>query len=263
MSRYRNAIIVAVVLAWIPVVLVADSGGSGGVSPAGQRLLGVGTWLLLLGLLAREPVRVRAQVAVVVAFATLIEYTFSYELHVYIYRLHNVPWYVPPGHGMVYLGALAIGRSNLVTERSRAFITATIAAAGLYAAWGLIFNGRHDVLGVLWFGCLVFFLFRAPIPTVFVGAFVVVSYLELIGTGVGAWTWQTKDPILHWIRMGNPPTGAAGGYGFFDAAALALAPRIEAALARRRLRRIEAVEDVVVEQPVAAHGAAAVSVIDA
>jgi hypothetical protein len=158
---------------------------------------------------------------------------------------------------------VAIGRSALVSARSRGFITATITVAGLYAAWGLIFNGRHDVLGVLWFGCLVFFLFRAPLPTVFVGAFVVVSYLELIGTGVGAWTWQTRDPIMHLIRMGNPPTGAAGGYGFFDAAALALAPRIEAALARRRLHRPEGGEQVVVEQPVAAHGAPAVSVIDA
>jgi len=258
-SRYRNAIIVAAVLTWIPVVLIADSGGSGGVSPIGQRLLGVGTWILLVGLLAREPVRVRAQVAVVVAFATLIEYTFSYELHVYVYRLHNVPWYVPPGHGMVYLGALAIGRSALVSTRSRGFIAATITVAGLYAAWGLIFNGRHDVLGALWFGCLVFFLFRAPQPTVFVGAFVVVSYLEVIGTGVGAWTWQTVDPVMHVIRMGNPPTGAAGGYGFFDAAALALAPRIEAALVRRRQGR----EEIVVEQPVAAHRTPAVSTIDA
>jgi hypothetical protein len=263
-SRYRNATIVVVVLAWIPLVLAADSSGGGGVSALGQRLLGVGTWLLLFALLAREPVRVRAQVGVVVAFATLIEYTFSYELHVYVYRLHNVPWYVPPGHGMVYLGALAIGRSALVSNRSRAFITATIAVAGGYAAWGLIFNGRHDVLGVLWFGCLVFFLFRAPLPTVFVGAFVVVSYLELIGTGVGAWTWQTRDPILRWISMGNPPTGAAGGYGFFDAAALALAPGIEAALARRRvLRRTQRGEEVVVEQSVAAQRTPAVSPIDA
>jgi len=182
---------------------------------------------------------------------------------VFQYRFDNVPWYVPPGHGMVYLGALAIGRSVLVRNRSRGFITATIVVAGLYAAWGLIFNGRHDLLGVLWFGCLVFFLFRAPLPTVFVGAFVVVSYLELIGTGVGAWTWQTRDPILHWISMGNPPTGAAGGYGFFDAAALAMAPRIEAALARRRPSGRQRGEEIIVEEPVAAHRAPAVSAIDA
>jgi hypothetical protein len=258
--RHRNAAIVAVVLAWIPVVLLLDSGGAGGASPAGQRLLGIGTWVLLLGLLAGESRRTRIQVAVVVGFATLVEYTFSYELHVYVYRLHNVPWYVPPGHGMVYLGAIAIGRSALVSARSRGFITVTMLAAGTYAGWGLIFNGRHDVLGVLWFGCLVFFLLRAPQPTLFVGAFVVVSYLELIGTGIGAWTWQTVDPVMHVVRMGNPPTGAAGGYGFFDAAALALAPRIDAALARRWGQRGE---ELVVQEPVASHRTPAVSAVDA
>lgn len=264
MTRYRNALIVAVVIGWITAVLVIDSGGHGGVSMAGQRLLGVATWLVLLALLFRESVRVRAQVAVVVAFATVIEYTFSYELHVYIYRLHDVPWYVPPGHGLVYLAALAIGRSRLVSEHARLFLPLTMAVAGWYAAWGLFFNGRHDVLGALWFGCLVLFMLFSPQPTVFVGAFVVVSYLELLGTGVGAWTWQPIDPILHWIRMGNPPTGAAGGYGFFDAAALIAAPRIEAWLAgRKRLARRKGGEQVVVEQPVAGHRAAAVSTVDA
>jgi hypothetical protein len=194
-----------------------------------------------------------------VAFATLVEYTFSYELHVYVYRLHNVPWYVPPGHGLVYLGALAIGRSAYVTQRSKILIPATIATCGMYAGWGLFGSGRQDVLGALWFGCLVAFLLWGRQPTVFVGAFVVVTYLELLGTHLGAWTWQVKDPVAHLITMGNPPSGAAGGYGFFDAAALALAPRIAAALARRRERR----QHGVVQQPVGAQHAAAISPVDA
>src|SRR5438067_1017132 len=61
---------------------------------------------------------------------------------------------------------------------------------------------------------------------VFVGAFAVVTYLELLGTGLGTWTWQVRDPVLGVVAMGNPPSGAAGGYGFFDAAALWLAPRL-------------------------------------
>lgn len=265
MNRIRAVLPALVVLVWIPVVLVLDSGVGTGASDGTQRLLGVGTWLILLALLARESGRTRAQVAVVVAFATLIEYTFSYELHVYIYRLHNVPWYVPPGHGLVYLGALSIGRTQYVREHAARFIPATIAACGGYAFWGLVFNSRHDVLGVLWFGCLVWFLLRGRQPTVFVGAFVMVTYLELIGTGTGCWTWQTVDPVVHWIRMGNPPTGAAGGYGFFDAAAVALAPRIEALIARRRALRLGAQgsEELVVQPPVAGSRAAAVSTVDA
>jgi hypothetical protein len=251
--------IAVLVLAWISTALLLDHGlGSHGASMAQQRWLGVGTWLLLIALLAREPVRIRAQVGVVVAFATLVEYTFSYELHVYIYRLHDVPWFVPPGHGLVYLGALAIGRSRAVMTRARVLIPLTLVVSGGYAVWGLFFSGRQDLLGMLWFGCLAAFLLRGRQPTVFVGAFVVVTYLELLGTHLGTWTWQVRDPIAHLISMGNPPSGAAGGYGFFDAAALALAPRIDALLTRRRKRG----EQVVVQQPVAAHHVAAVSALD-
>jgi hypothetical protein len=256
----RDLVIVAAVLAWIPLVLSLDRVAS----MTGQRWLGVGTALLLVVLLIGEPVRIRAQIGVVVAFATVIEYTFSYQLHVYVYRLHDLPWFVPPGHGLVYLGALAIGRSPAVRGQQRWLIPLTLTAGASYAAWGLLLSGRRDVLGAFWFGCLVLFLVRARQPLVFVGAFVVVTYLELLGTGLGAWTWQAKDPIAHLVSMGNPPSGAAGGYGFFDAAAIALAPRIERALHRRRSggRGPDELEQLVVEQPVAAHHAAPVGALD-
>src|SRR3954462_5251553 len=123
----------AVVLAWIPIVLVLDRGASLGQ----QRLLGVGTWLLLLALLARQDVRTRLQVAVVVAFASLVEYVCAGWLGGYVYRLHDVPWFVPPGHGLVYLGALTMGRSELFARNRRWLIPATLAIAGTYALGGL------------------------------------------------------------------------------------------------------------------------------
>ena len=248
----------AVVLAWIPVVLLLDRGAS----LAEQRWLGVGTWVLLLVLLARESRRTRAQVAVVVVFATAVEYCFAGWLGVYVYRLDGVPWFVPPGHGLVYLGALGIGRSAVVRRNGRTLVPLTLALAGGYAAWGLFLSGREDVLGAFWFLCLAAFLLRGRQPLVFVGAFVVVTYLELLGTGVGAWTWQVRDPILGVVAMGNPPSGAAGGYGFFDAAALWLTPSILALAARLRARTKRG-QDVVVQQPVRAHHAAAVGTADA
>jgi hypothetical protein len=257
----RDLVVVAAVLAWIPLVLGLDRISS----MAEQRWLGVGTVALLVLLLCNESVRIRAQVIVVVAFATVIEYTFSYQLHVYVYRLHDLPWFVPAGHGLVYLGALAIGRSPAVRAQQRWLIPLTVAGGASYAAWGLLLSGRRDVLGAFWFGCLVLFLFRARQPLVFVGAFVVVTYLELLGTHLGAWTWQAKDPIAHLVSMGNPPSGAAGGYGFFDAAAIALAPRIERALHRRRAGGpggAEDLEQLVVEQPVAGHHVAAVGALE-
>jgi hypothetical protein len=70
---------------------------------------------------------------------------------------------------------------------------------------------------------------------VYVGAFVVVSYLELVGTELRTWVWQTEDPILG-VTIGNPPSGAAGGYGWFDLAGLLLAPYLLGLLSRRRRR---------------------------
>src|SRR3954462_8864689 len=131
------------VLVWIPLVLLLDRGAS----MTQQRLLGVGTWLLLLALLSREDQRTRAQVAVVVAFASAVEYMFAGWLGVYVYRLHDVPWFVPPGHGLVYLGALAMGRSELFARNRRWLIPVTLAIAGGYAFWGLALSGRRDVLG--------------------------------------------------------------------------------------------------------------------
>jgi hypothetical protein len=246
------------VLAWIPLVLLLDRDAT----MTQQRLLGVGTWLLLLLLLRRESARTRAQVAVVVIFATLVEYCFAGWLGVYVYRLHDVPWFVPPGHGLVYLGALAIGRSDVVRRHARVLIPATLVIAGGYAVWGLFLSGRTDVLGAFWFACLALFLLRGKNPLVFVGAFFVVTYLELLGTGLGTWTWQVRDPIVGLVAMGNPPSGAAGGYGFFDAAALWLAPKIELFVERRLPRRKQR-EHVGVQPPVAAHHTSAVRPVDA
>ncbi len=219
--------VAATVIVWVGVVLPLDRAGS-----AREWLLGAVTWVLLLALLRREPATTRAQVAVVVVFATFIEYAFSAGLGVYVYRLHQVPAYVPPGHGLVYLAALAIGRSAVVRAHQRALLTVTLVIAGGYATWGLFVSSRPDLLGFLWFCCLVLWVRKARAPLVFVGAFVVVTYLELLGTALGVWTWSLHDPTGI-VAIGNPPSGAAGGYGFFDAAALAFAPRLVAIMPRR------------------------------
>jgi hypothetical protein len=211
-----------VVFGWIVLGLTTDSV----VGVAGQRALGVLTWLLLLALLGRESPRTRAQVAVVVVFATLVEYCFAGWLGVYVYRLHNVPVFVPPGHGLVYLAALCLGRCGLARSASRSLVAGTVLAGGGWALWGVTLSSRPDVLGAFWFLCLLGFLAWGRQPLVYVGAFLVVSTLEILGTALGTWTWSAVDPIMGWVSMGNPPSGAAGGYGWFDAASLALAPAV-------------------------------------
>jgi hypothetical protein len=211
--------IVATVIGWITLVLLLDSDGGLGL----QRILGVSTWLVLVGVLWRETRLVRVQTVVVVVFATMVEYTFSPLLEVYTYRFDNVPMYVPPGHGLVYLAALAIGRTAFVRAHLRACTIAALVGVGLYAAYGVFLADRTDALGAFWFVCLVGFLLFGPSQGLYVGAAVVVTYLEIVGTHLGTWTWQAEDPTGI-VPIGNPPSGAAGGYGWFDLAALLIAP---------------------------------------
>jgi hypothetical protein len=211
-------------MGWLTLVLWLDRAGGGG-GPWQQRCLGVLTWTVLAVALWRVGATVRAQTLVVVAFATAVEYVFSPTLEVYTYRFHNVPAFVPPGHGLVYLSAFALGHAAVVDRHPRLAVSLVLAVGGAWSAYGVLLAERPDALGAFWFGCLTLFVLLGPSRAVYLGAFVAVSWLELVGTGLGTWTWGTHDPTGA-ITIGNPPSGAAGGYGWFDLAALVAAPRL-------------------------------------
>jgi hypothetical protein len=235
-----------VLMGWLTVVLWLDRSGGGGALSQ-QRLLGVLTWLALLAVLFRVSPALRAQTLVVVVFATVVEYVFSPTLEVYTYRFDNVPAFVPPGHGLVYLSAYALGHARLVERHRRAASAVVLAVGGLWASYGVLVADRPDVLGAFWYACLVLFMLLGPSQSVYVGAFVAVSWLELVGTAFGTWTWGTHDPT-GWVSIGNPPSGAAGGYGWFDLVALlAAAPLLSGwrRLTRRRTDPLPAQPEVV------------------
>ena len=80
---------------------------------------------MLLAALTRVPLEVRAQALGVVCFATIGEVTGSLIWGVYHYRLHNLPLFVPPAHGLVYLAGLSLATAlrahtrALVADRGR------------------------------------------------------------------------------------------------------------------------------------------------
>jgi hypothetical protein len=210
------------VAVWIVAVLLLDRSAE----LWQQHLLGLGTWLLLLAELRTQDQATRVQVAVVVAFATVIELVFAGWLGVYVYRLDNVPAFVPPGHGLIYLAALAVGRSAWAHAHARGLLGGTLAVGGAWALWGITLSDRPDALGAFWYACLLLFAWRGKSPLLYAGAFLAVSGLELLGTALGTWTWGPVDPVTGWISIGNPPSGIAGGYAWFDAAALYATPRL-------------------------------------
>jgi hypothetical protein len=63
-------------------------------------------------------------------------------------------------------------------------------AIGAWASYGWLLAERRDGLGFFWFLCLAGFLLWGPSRPVYVGAAVVVTWLELAGTHLGTWAWQ-------------------------------------------------------------------------
>ena len=203
--------------------------------PTTQLALGAATWLVLLVSCAPLSADQRARVALVVLVATSAEVLGSVILGAYTYRLENLPAFVPPGHGLVYLGGLAISQSVLVRRHRRTFLVAVGAMVAAWAAAGLIAFGRTDVLGALAGALLIYVLVRGRVPTLYAGVFLIVAFLEIYGTSVGAWQWAQTAPGTP-LPAGNPPSGIASIYVLFDISAIALAPRLLAGF--RSFRRL-------------------------
>ena len=60
---------------------------------------------------------------------------------------------------------------------------------------------------------------------VYLAAFFITTWLEIIGTAVGTWKWATIEPVLG-LSQGNPPSGVAAWYCLVDAVAIGAAPTL-------------------------------------
>jgi hypothetical protein len=201
-----------------------------------QYFLGACGWTFLFGLLIGENREVRTQVAIAVMFATIGEHFASPYMGGYTYRFHNVPAYVPPGHGMVYLTAVALARSGLFLNYARQIAILVVVVCGLWSLWGISGLAQQgDAVGALLFCVFLIYLFKGRSPLVYLAAFFITTWLELIGTAVGTWHWAKIDPVLHWTQ-GNPPSGVAAWYCLVDAVAMGGSPLILNGLANLRLK---------------------------
>jgi hypothetical protein len=205
------------IAAYLAALLAVDTQ----VDLHGQLVLGGLTWLALL--VAAKPLSTerRAQVAVVICAATVAELTGSILWGVYTYRLHNLPTFVPPAHGLVFMAGLALSQG--LRRHARTLVLAAAAIASLWGVLGLTVLPRTDAAGALGIPLLLAFLWRSRARSSYAGVFLVVAALELFGTALGTWHWAAELPGLG-IRDGNPPSGVASGYVWFDVMALLLAP---------------------------------------
>jgi hypothetical protein len=228
-----------VTLVTVVVSIVAVLAADRHVDRVGQLVLGLLTTAVLVTLLVFQPRTVRLQTLAVVGFATMGEVVGSLIWGLYGYRLGNLPAFVPPGHGLVYLAGLSL--ATLLSRRASALLLAAGAVAVAWGVAGITVLPTPDASGTMGCAFLVGVLLLSR-RAVYAGVFVVVVALELYGTAIGTWAWEPVVPGLG-LSQGNPPSGVASGYIVFDVLALALVSRTGAALAlvqSRRLRRIAA-----------------------
>lgn len=229
----RPALVLLVVSVWTLGGLWLDSKVGG----TGQLALGVLTAGVLGALLYVQSPTVRLQALAVVAIATCGEVVGSLIWGLYGYRLENLPVFVPPGHGIVYLGGLSL--AVLAQKRPTALLGLAATGAGVWGIAGVTVLPASDVVGAI--GCA--FLIGVLVWTrraVYAGVFVVVACLELYGTALGTWTWEAAVPGLG-LSQGNPPSGAASGYVVFDVLALALVARLTLVVATIQSRKLRSV----------------------
>ena len=83
--------------AYIAAALLVDRS----VDPVGEAAIGAATWAaLLLACRGLDPLD-RARVAALVLVATIGEVVGSQVFQWYTYRRHDLPAFVPPGHGLM------------------------------------------------------------------------------------------------------------------------------------------------------------------
>jgi hypothetical protein len=203
----------------------------------GQLMLGVATWFVFLAVLRPLTPEGRLRALLVVVAATCMEVVGSILWGVYTYRLGNLPLFVPPGHGLVYLTGLRLTQTDLIARHQRAFLAVVGGIALGWALAGLTVLPRTDLSGALGMSVFLVFLVRGRARVLYGAVFLVVAVLELSGTAVGVWAWKGTVPGLE-LPSGNPPSGAASGYVLFDIVAIALTarlmPLVQRALTARR-----------------------------
>lgn len=189
-----------------------------GLTSAQQWWLAAGAWLVLAGVARELPPERRLALACFLPLITAAEFLLSHQQGWYAYRLDNIPAWIPPAHGIVFVTALRAIDARRVP-------TAVLAwgAAGLQAAYclgNLALRGDElgAVLGSVYLAGMV--VLPADGRRFYAALGAVVAYLEVVGSSLGTWAWA---PQIHGLAATNPPSGAIGGYALVDGAAFAAA----------------------------------------
>jgi hypothetical protein len=165
-------------------------------------------WMVCIGLLARSEPRSRTALIACLVIATAGEIFLSLVWGLYQYRLGNIPFFVPPGHVLLFYLGLQ------VAARLPDSCVPSISGLAAVAISFLAFSGR-DTLGPLLFGLFLLCMAISPSRKLYATMFVLSLAMELYGTWIGNWAWSREVPWLGLTTL-NPPVAAGAFYCVLD-----------------------------------------------
>lgn len=190
---------------------------------SGQLAVSLWTWGVFLVLLVRVNPQLRTSLMLCLVISTVGELCLSLWWGVYGYWLHNVPFFVPPGHVMLFTLGL-----TFAPRTPRWLVPVTALAAAAYGTWA--FAVSVDTisvpLAVLFLACMAFGSNRRLYAMMFIVSLV----MELYGTWIGNWVWAPAIPGLPFTSA-NPPLCVGALYCLLDLGV------VNVDRLRRRLRR--------------------------
>ena len=207
------------------------------VDKGGQMYANIAMLLVFFGLFFRATKRSKELMLYAVAIGIAGECLFSLGFDMYEYRLKNVPIYVPPGHAIIYIVTVYFCREKSVKIYRNQLEWGFGIFIFLYSLCYLIF--ASDIFG---FGLTLLTLWllknRPRERLFFYTMYLVVAFLEIIGTSYYCWQWpDTAFGYFDLLKSANPPSGISFFYFGLDLGCLWLYKQRHL-VAWKRMRRI-------------------------
>jgi hypothetical protein len=177
---------------------------------AGQLATSALAWTVFLRLAHRADDDVRLRLWFCLVWAAVGEIFCSLVWGLYTYRLENIPFFVPPGHVLLFWLGLRLAPRLSPAWADRLTLVYLLIAASL-ALWGL---DQFSLLLILAYSVVYWAMPRQrPLLALM---FLAATALEFYGTALGAWRWAPVTPVLDLVTT-NPPFAAGAFYCMLDA----------------------------------------------
>lgn len=181
-----------------------------------QNTVNVFMILAFLAMFYKANPRVRTLMVIGLILGFIGEHFFSKILHMYTYRLENVPLYVPFGHGVLYARIFRFSKASIVKKHHKAIESFLILLIITIATIYLV--AFFDIFGFLMTIGVFFILWIQPKDKLFfLTMYLLVVVLEIGGTVFGAWKWpNTAFGVFEFLPSNNPPSGISLFYFLLD-----------------------------------------------